>query len=267
MFKAFYGLTFNPFSNEVDVKHNFKSHDYIQAMSRLEFLKDKRGFGLITGEPGSGKSYTLKCFVKSLNPSLYKVVYIPISTLTVMDFYRHLSDGLGLIPKHRKCDMFRQIQESIQSYYAKNITPVIIIDEAQFISNAILDDLRIIFNFDMDSKNYALLILSGQSQLVIQLNRQAHEALRQRIILYYAFKGLTREETKEYVVTRLKAAGCMDPIFTDEALELIYTSTNGYARKINTLAERSMILGFKDGKKIIDGEMVFEAQNDINITE
>ncbi|WP_434564557.1 AAA family ATPase [Thermoanaerobacterium thermosaccharolyticum] len=267
MFNVYYGLTFNPFSKDCDVKYHYKSQDYIQAMSRLEFLKDKKGFGLITGDPGSGKSYTLKCFVTSLNPNMYKVVYIPISTLTVMDFYRYLSDGLGLIPKHRKCDMFRQIQDVILSYHSKNITPVIIIDEAQFISNSILDDLRIIFNFDMDTKNYALLILSGQTQLIIQLNRQAHEALRQRIVLNYSFKGLNKDETKEYITSRLKCAGCNETIFTDDAIELIYSSTNGYLRKINLLAEMSMILGAKESQKTINGELVFRAQSDINITE
>ncbi|WP_434642005.1 AAA family ATPase [Thermoanaerobacterium thermosaccharolyticum] len=236
-------------------------------MSRLEFLKDKKGFGLITGDPGSGKSYTLKCFVTSLNPNMYKVVYIPISTLTVMDFYRYLSDGLGLIPKHRKCDMFRQIQDVILNYHSKNITPVIIVDEAQFISNSILDDLRIIFNFDMDTKNYALLILSGQTPLIIQLNRQAHEALRQRIVLNYSFKGLNKDETKEYITSRLRYAGCNETIFTDDAIELIYSSTNGYLRKINLLAEMSMILGAKESQKTINGELLFIAQSDINITE
>ncbi|WP_231968907.1 ATP-binding protein [Thermoanaerobacterium sp. RBIITD] len=158
----------------------------------------------MTNAPGSGKSYTLKCFVNSLNPNMYKVVYIPISTLTVMDFYRYLSDGLGLIPKHRKCDMFRQIQDVILSYHSKNITPVIIVDEAQFISNSILDDLRIIFNFDMDTKNYALLILSGQTQLIIQLNRQAHEALRQRIVLNYSFKGFKQRRNKRIYNIQIK---------------------------------------------------------------
>ncbi|WP_240495895.1 hypothetical protein [Thermoanaerobacterium sp. PSU-2] len=72
MFNVYYGLTFNPFSKDCDVKYHYKSQDYIQAMSRLEFLKDKKGFGLITGDPGSGKSYTLKCFVTSLNPNMYQ---------------------------------------------------------------------------------------------------------------------------------------------------------------------------------------------------
>ena len=113
-----------------------------------------------------------------------------------MDFYRALCSGLGIIPSHKKVIMFKQIQESIYTYHqSKNITPVIIVDEAQFLKNSVLDDLRIIFNFEMDSKDYAILILSGQTPFITQLSRQPHEALRQRIVVNYYLKGLTKDET------------------------------------------------------------------------
>lgn len=164
MFKVFYGLTYDPFVKDVDIKLHFKSQDFIQALNRLEFLKNTRGFGVLTGEAGVGKSFLLRYFANSLNPNLFKCIYIPITTLTVMDFYRALCVGLGVVPSHKKVQMFRQIQESIYTYYhSKNVTPVIIVDEAQFLKNSILDDLRIIFNFEMDSKDYSVLILAGQS--------------------------------------------------------------------------------------------------------
>ena len=96
-------------------------------------------------------------------------------------------------------------REAIYTYASKNITPVIIIDEVQFISNSILDDLRLILNFEMDSKNLCILILCGQPKLVIQLSRQPHEALRQRISINYTFSGLSRTETQEYIKSRFKA--------------------------------------------------------------
>ncbi len=94
--------------------------------------------------------------------------------------------------------MFKQIQESIYTYHhSKNITPVIIVDEAQFLTNSVLDDLRLIFNFEIDSKDYAILILSGQTPFINQISRQTHEALRQRIMVNYYLKGLTKDETKK----------------------------------------------------------------------
>ncbi|NMB26511.1 MAG: AAA family ATPase, partial [Tissierellia bacterium] len=102
MYKAFYGLSSDPFLKSIETKDHFKSQDFNNALSRLEFLKNTKGFGLITGEPGVSKSFLLRYFVDSLNTNLFKPVYIPISTLTVMDFYRALCSGLGIIPAHKK---------------------------------------------------------------------------------------------------------------------------------------------------------------------
>lgn len=268
MFKAFYGLSFDPFEKDLDVKYFFKSKSFSEALNRLEFLKSTNGFGLITGEPGAGKSSLLRYFVNSLNPNLYKSVYIPLSTLTVMDFYRALCDGLGIIPAFKKVNMFKQLQECIYSYYNnRRITPVIIIDEAQFLKNSVLDDLRIIFNFEMDSKSYAILILSGQTPFITQLQRQPHEALRQRIVVNYCLKGFTKDETKDYIDSRLKIAGSTEPIFTDDAYELMYSSTSGLIRPLNSLARMCLISGANQKLRSINSEVVFQAQTELNITD
>jgi type II secretory pathway predicted ATPase ExeA len=266
MFQAFYSMDFNPFSKEVDIKHHFKSNDFIQAANRLEYLKQVKGIALVAGEPGSGKTFSLKCFVSSLNRNLYKTVYIPLTTITVKEFYMILCDGLGVIPTYKKVELFKQIQESIMTYAGKNITPVIIIDEVQFISNAILDDLRLILNFDMDTKNPCIVILSGQPKLVLQLNRQTHEALRQRIIVNYTFSGLSKDETKEYILSRLKACGVSEPIFEENAYEFIYSSTGGYARKINNLVTMGLICGAREKVRTLNSELMLRALNEMSIT-
>ena len=267
MFKAFYGLSKDPFPKDVEIKNYFPSKDFKEALNRLEFLKKTKGFGLISGEPGAGKSFLMRSFTDSLNSNLYKSVYIPISTLTVMDFYRALCNGLEITPDHKKVNMFKQIQEAIYTYHnSKNITPVIIVDEAQFLKNSLLNDLRLIFNFDMDSKDYAILILCGQIPFITQLNRQPHEALRQRIIVNYCLKGLTRDETKEYIESRLEIAGCSEPIFEDDAYEILFSSTNGYIRPLNSLAKMSLISAANEKQKNIDGETVFKVQEELNIT-
>jgi type II secretory pathway predicted ATPase ExeA len=126
-----------------------------------------------------------------------------------MNFSKAICDGLGIIPGFKKVTMFKQIQEYIYTYsYNKNITPVIILDEAQFLKKAILDDLRIILNSNMDSKDYAVLLLVGQTAFINQLQRQNHDTLRQRIVINYYLNGLSREEVKEYITSRLAFAGC-----------------------------------------------------------
>ena len=266
MFTAYYALNFNPFTSEIDTKHHFQSRDFVQASARLELLKQYKGIGLLNGEPGCGTSFVLRCFVSSLNKSLYKTVYIPITTLTVKEFYRALCDGLGVIPAYKKVDMFKQIQEAIYTYASKNITPVIIIDEVQFISNSILDDLRLILNFEMDSKNLCISILCGQPKLVIQLSRQPHEALRQRISINYTFSGLSRTETQEYIKSRFKACGRAEPPVDEDAYEFIYTITGGFPRKINNLMNMALLTGFKDKIPLLNSELFLKANDELNIT-
>jgi len=136
MYKAYFGMEFNPFDKTGSLKVPFESGDFKEATSRLEHLKDIKGIGLFTGLPGMGKTYTLKQFVDKLNPNLYKVVYIPLSTITVREFYKALAYGLGIEPAQNKVDIFRQIQECIEILStSKRVTPVIIIDERSIFKN------------------------------------------------------------------------------------------------------------------------------------
>lgn len=266
MFQTFYGLTFDPFTKEVENKNFYKSYQFNQALSRLEFLKKNKGFGLITGEPGTGKSSLLRYFKESLNPNLYKCVYIPLSTLTVMDFYRALCDGLGVEPACKKVTIFKQIQESIFNYSTnKNITPIIILDEVQFLKNSVLDDLRIIFNFQMDSKDLSIVVLTGQTNFINQINRSNHEALRQRIAVNYHLEGLGCNEVKDYVLSRLSLAGCNDPIFEEDCFELLYTMTNGQIREINSIARMCLISAASKGVRTISKDDIFNAHKEVSI--
>lgn len=139
---------------------------------------------LLTGTPGLGKTTALRTFAASLSPSLYKVAYTGLSTLTVQEFYRHLASCLGAEPAFRKAGNFRMIQAMANRLaIEKRITPVIIPDEADHMGPAILDDLKILFNFEMDSRDRAVVLLAGQPRLAHTLSPNSHEAPRQRIVM------------------------------------------------------------------------------------
>ncbi|WP_382921639.1 ExeA family protein, partial [Streptomyces sp. NPDC057062] len=141
MYKSFYSLAQTPFSKDLRPSDAFPSSDYHGALSALKYLQQSKGIGLITGDPGAGKTFTLRTFKKSLNPSLYHVVYFPLSTGGVMDFYRGLVYGLGEEPKFRKVDLFRQIQQGIERMAGeRKITPVFILDEMHMAKDAFLQD-------------------------------------------------------------------------------------------------------------------------------
>jgi len=267
LFTQYFGLKGNPFTKELAEKDVFLSRDASELLSRLEYAKRTRGFFLITAESGFGKTTLLRRFSASLNPGLFKVCYSALSSLTVMDFYRSLVMQMGEIPAYRKIQIFEQLQRAITtSYYERKITPVFILDEAQSLSGGVLEDLRMIFNFRMDSENPFLTILAGNNTIRRKLQLSANQALRQRITGNYHMTGLLREEIGDYITSRLLLAGAAEVnLFSESALESIFISTGGALRRINTLATASLACACARDLHIVDDEIVYQADRDIEI--
>lgn len=260
-----YGLEFNPFlKNSKDILVN--TAEYNEALFRLDYLAKTKGFGLLTGSPGRGKTTTIRAWTSTLNPSLYKVIYTSLSTLTANDFYRNLVRSPGAEPAFKKPDNFRMIQEEINRLaLEKRKTPVIIIDEANYINNPILNDLKILFNFEMDSRDRAAILLAGPPKLNSTLSLGIHEPLRQRIVMNYNLDGISKEEGKTYISEKLKGAGCNQTIFEEAAVEAVLNAADGTPRMINKYCNASMLIG--DSKKVdfITTDIVMQAINDCEL--
>ena len=260
-----YNLEFNPFIKN-SKETLIETDEYKEVTFRLNYLLQTKGFGVLTGGPGKGKTTTIRNWTKSLNPSAYKIVYISLSTLTVNDFYRHLAEGLNQEPRFRKTDNFKVIQDAINRLVIeKKITPIIIIDEANYLKNSTLNDLKILFNFDMDSSDKAVVLLAGLPQLNNTLNLNAHEPLRQRITMNYNLDGLSKEEAKKYILDKLKAAGCETQVFESNALEAIINASNGVPRIINKICNQALLIANSANLNTVDEESVLKALNDIEL--
>ena len=264
MFLSYYGMEFNPFDKEVDIKYSFETEDFKIMKNRLNYIKDNPGIGLFTGSPGLGKTFIIRNFLNELNPNLYKVIYISMSSITVLEFYKEIAYELGIEPAFKKIDIFRQIQESIINYVKNKKQQIIIcVDEAQYLKNAIINDLKILMNFEIDSKNYFTLILIGQPLLNTLLNRGVHEAMRQRITVSYNLLGISKEEIKEYINSRLDISHGNKGIFNEQAIEAINNSCNGSIRVVNNIVTKSLIIASNKSKNIIDTEIIMEAINEL----
>lgn len=267
MYKSFYSLAQAPFSKDLRPSDAFLSTDYKGALGALDYLRKSKGMGLLIGDPGVGKTFTLRSFKDSLNPSLYHVIYFPLSTGGVMDFYRGLVYGLGEEPKFRKVDLFRQIQQGIERMAGdRKITPVFILDEMHMAKDAFLQDLALLFNFQMDSTNPFILILSGLPHLKTRLTLNHHRPLSQRMIMKYEIQPLSKEEVTAYIDHHMKVAGAKMPIFTEAALEAIALRSQGWSRVINVLTINSLLFGSQLKKDQIDEEIVRLAIEDSGLS-
>lgn len=257
-----YGLEMNPFiKNGKDVL--VETGEYKEVSFRLDYLLQTKGFGLITGEPGRGKTTTVRKWAERLNPAAYKVVYISLSTVTVIEFYRQLAGKLGIDPYYKKIDNFKAIQTMMERYRReKRITPIIILDEANYMKSGILNDLKILFNFEMDSKDYAVVLLVGLPPLNNRLRMSSQEPLRQRLVTSYHMESLNEKEAEQYILEKLKGAGCQQEVFDKNALQAIINASNGVPRMIDQICNKALLIGEQKGKRILDMESIMDAVDD-----
>lgn len=264
MYLSYYGLEFNPFDKDIETKYAYETADFKILKNRLEFVKDNKTMALITGNPGMGKTFAIRNFLNELNRNLYKIIYICMSTVTTYEFYKQLCYELGIEPPYKKIDMFREIQERILNLSKdKRINIIIVLDEAQYLKTGILNDLKILLNFDMDSKNYVSLILVGQPVLNSILRRNIYDALNQRITVSYNMIGITKQELKDYIDSRIKLAHGNNGIFNEQAVEAIYNACNGSIRVANNIITKSLIIGKSKQSQIIDSDLIIEAVNEL----
>lgn len=268
MYTTYYGMNCNPFLKEVKEKNKFESNDYKELISRFNYLKEIKGLGVFTGLPGCGKTFSIRSFINNLNQDLYKVIYISAyENLTLFDFYKEICDSLNLDTKAcYKTDMYNSIQKAIKRLVEIDIVqPIIIVDDAHTLSREILKSLKILFDIDMDSKDYTILILVGQNELKEELSKKIYETIHQRIIVNYKMTGLTREEVKEYVKTRFEISNVKANIFTEDALNALYSCSKSSPRRLNTLILNSLMLGCQNKKKEINSEIVMQAKGEMDL--
>jgi type II secretory pathway predicted ATPase ExeA len=265
MFQQFYGFTRLPFSKSIPTKDLFETAAQNELSARLTYLVRERSFGLVTGEFGSGKSTAVRAFTANLDFNRYLVIYLANPTTGISGLYRDLLLNLGHQPPYTTSRQVSAIRAAFDDLLSnKRRASLVIVDEAHLLTQDMLEQLRLLFSFKMDSQSLATLLLVGHPSLHSTLRLTIHEAFYQRLSVRYHLPPLDLQETIGYVKHHVRVAGfAAGTLFTDDAITRIFEYTKGLPRRINQVCTTALMAATIDQKSAIDETSVRKAIADL----
>jgi general secretion pathway protein A len=257
MYPKHFGFTGFLFGNDIPPDEMYPSAGITEAGVRLHHLVELRGIGLLTGDSGSGKSSACRRLCHQLHAGLYKVIYVPLTTGNPMDMYKTIAWEFGLPTERNRAGLYRQIRTEVTRLCTEaRQKPVLIVDEAQFLRSDVLEELRLLTNYAMDSDNRLCLLLCGQSELRRRIAMAVHESLHQRVVVRYQMPPLTRDEFPDYLVHLLRRVGCEVPVFAPAAVEALYQASQGLPRKVGLYGHHALLAAALAKAKTVSAEHV-----------
>jgi general secretion pathway protein A len=261
MYLSFYGLREAPFAPTPDPKFLFQSARHREALAQLIYgVRERKGFIVLTGEIGTGKTTLLRTLIERLNADT-PVAYVHNSALNIEGLLEYVLQDWGVkSTANSHAQRLFELNEFLIDQHRKGGTPVLVIDEAQNLSVETLEAVRMLSNFETTNQKLMQILLVGQPELRVKLDLPELRQLKQRIGLRCHIAPLSAEETRLYIRHRLRIAGASDAgTFTDGAIQKIADYSGGTPRVINIVCDHCLLSGFADSKKRIDAGTVSEA--------
>ncbi len=241
-----------------------KSPGYVRLRRAFRQLVEDPGLGVLTAEPGVGKTAALRNLCAELPRPDHLVMYLCDTTVSPLDLYRSLADELGVRPSHRRGQLWADLKKAlVHMVDERGSAPVIVLDEAQHLSDVFLLDLAGFLNFAFDSRDLVTLWLVGLPHLTRRLHMQQHAALRSRIAVEIHMEPLDRDAFAAAVEHGLKAAGASQKILADQAMEMLFRSSRGVLRVAAKTLRAAIRMAADRGQSFLDEATVQAALDDI----
>jgi type II secretory pathway predicted ATPase ExeA len=261
MYLNHYGLTEPPFGLTPDPKFIFKTESYLEALSTIKYgVEESKGIIIVVGEVGTGKTTTLRSAIQHFGRHVQSA-YIFNPSLTGTEFFEQICGNfsLGLSRTASKPERLDALGRLLTQRHAQGLRTALIIDEAHGLPEELLEEVRLLVNFETSSEKLLQVILCGQPELSAQLNRPDLRQLKQRVSLRCSLKPLTPFEVNEYIRFRLKVAGATRVnLFEPEAVALISRISQGVPRVINNICDNALLYGFSSDCSVVGADLVQE---------
>src|SRR5215475_1855617 len=264
MYKDFYGFLTYPFDETADAQFLYPSDPYKECLSCL-LQGLQRGYGVLvmTGAIGTGKTFVLHTLLQHLDETTHAALLVS-STFNALELLQYAAKEFRLeFPADSKAQLLLQLRDFLVTQATRNAKAVLIVDEAHNLSVEVLEDLRLLTNFERAEKKLIQIILVGHLSLEETLKCPELLQLKQRVGRRCRLLPLNADETKAYIEHRLAVAGATEPLFTPQAIEAVYRHSQGIPRVINTICDGALLCGFRDDTRAIGPRTIEAVMQDV----
>ena len=271
MYQRFFGLHERPFELTSNPKYLFFSAQHREALANLEYgLSSAKAITVVVGEAGTGKTTLLRAALESERCRRVKAIVLDNPTLTREEFVEILAARFQLGPAAAasKAVLLDALEAELRARRAREEITALIVDEAQSLSDELLEEVRLLANIETPTEKLLPLVLAGQPELAARLNESGLRQLKQRVALRCEVAPLDLGDTAAYIVSRIRTAGGnTTKLFTREAVTLIHEFSRGIPRVINVMCDNALINGFALKRQPVDRDIVAEVCRDFDLTK
>ncbi|MBN1932620.1 MAG: AAA family ATPase [Desulfobacterales bacterium] len=266
MYLSHYNLKEKPFQISTDPRFLWLGEKHKEALSVLKYgLQDNKGFLLLTGDVGTGKTTLINALLNSLGEDI-TIAKVSDPGLEKIDFFNFIANSFKInLNFNNKATFLIIFTNFLYKNYASNKQVLLIIDEAQRLNHELLEEIRLLSNIEKQKKKLINIFFVGQNEFNEILVKPENKALRQRISINYNIDPLTEEETEAYIRYRLKVAGSESKIFSSKAVREIFCFSQGYPRLINIICDLSLLTGYVKDCKVIGEKIIKECTQELQI--